>query len=195
MKNQKKKKRAVKPKARPVPAPVSDSSLALDSIVYDTLGQAAAQTKIPKKLLSKWKNVKACDGFRGGRIYLGSLLRWVFNSEIQDNIDWGARLTMAKAKREEVKLRKERREVLDWSIYETTNARATALLFEAMERIFLQEQPGALCGLTESQIKIKNEAAIAGFKTIIREQFEAMERSAAEGKDVNEESDNEDDEN
>lgn len=111
-------------------------------------------------------------GFRHGRVYFAELIPWIGQRGIEDaDIDWSNRLKRAQAKREELRLSKDQRSVIDRAEVEEKSQRAISVMLSELDRRFCSELPAIVKGLNELEIRAKHEEAIEELKRALREKF------------------------
>jgi hypothetical protein len=77
--------------------------------IFDSMRAVYGATGIPIHIQKRAK-AAGCNAFRGGRVYLADLLRWIFETDADDDtsIDWDRRWRKARAQIEELNLSKEK---------------------------------------------------------------------------------------
>lgn len=129
--------------------------------VYESQAQCSAATGIPKEVI-KTAMKEGCAGFTGSRVRLEPLLRWIFK-EGQDldaiKTNWNEVLKKSQALREQIKLSKDRHEVVARDDVVFAIGKASSLLWSIRERLDTLELPAALKGLQEAGIQARLVAA------------------------------------
>lgn len=140
--------------------------------IYESQGECAGQTGIPLALIRKARR-EGCEAFKAGnRIDLAVLLRWIFSDDDNDaSINWSEKLDEFRAKREEIKLAKDRAEALDADQVFADVASGTALVFAELDRLFITELPPALRGMDETAIRARCRTVIGTLKLAVREKL------------------------
>ena len=147
--------------------------------IYDSMEQCAAATGIPLKVIKAAKKAGS-DAFQSNRVYLGRLLHWVFNNDEADSVmDWNQELAKFKAKREEIKLGKDAEQIADRPTIQRGAGKIMAIIFDALERSFCYELPGANVGKSEVEQAAAAKAVISGLRTRLASDIENM--GVAEG--------------
>lgn len=133
------------------------------------MGECAGQTGIPLPLIKKARR-EGCTAFLpGNRLDLAVLLKWIFTDDGEASaINWSEKLDEFRAKREEIKLAKDKELALDADETETAVKSAVALLFSELERLFVTELPPALKGLDERAIRARCRLQIGAMKAEVR---------------------------
>ncbi len=142
---------------------------------YESIANCSAITGIPVATIRLAKK-NGCTGFRGSRVYLLELLRWIFSQEpSEDGIDWGQALKKAQTKREEIKLENERKKtILKTDVHAVISA-ATSKLFGTLDRQDNAELPSALHGL--DKIAIQREL-LSAHEKLVKEFLAALDALA-----------------
>ena len=143
--------------------------------IYESQGECAGQTGIPISIIRQARR-EGCQAFRSGnRVELGELLKWLFAEDrAASATNWGLKLDEYRAKREEIKLKKEQSTALDADEVRDAVAAGVAMLFAEQERLFLTELPPALKGMDEVTIRARCETAIASMKIAVLAKLEPL---------------------
>lgn len=143
--------------------------------------QVVSVTGMPLAIIKTAKK-NGCPAFMAGnRIRLEPLLKWFF-AEFGDEQDcppdglatWREALNRAQTKREELRLSKEKGDVMDIGEARSANAEAWAFVFAELERLCL-EKPPALAG--RSAVEIFEQ--LNAFKEKMRKDAKAKFEQAA----------------
>ena len=157
-----------------------------DLPVYSSLNQCSAATGIPISILKQSKNA-GCPAFdRGNRVYLRKFLSWAFIQKKTGKIDWRGVLVMAKAQREELRLAKDRKQVMDFLEVKRQFAEAVGYLYSEHQRL-RRELPAVCAGMNALALDTKFGEGLDGawdrarkkFESIVEEPMEQERKEAA----------------
>ena len=133
-------------------------------------------------LLKKAKKA-GCPGFEaGGRVRLGEVLRWWFKQTAIESGDeqppdglatWRDALNRAQTKREEIRLAKDKGQVVEFDEARRQAAEAAALYFAELDRM-CRELPPILKGLDEVGVFKKLEQRREEIREQLNRAFEAV---------------------
>ena len=149
--------------------------------VAESMPQASASWGIPLAILKSAKK-SGCPAFlSGNRIRLATFIRWYFENLAPTNgeeppegmANWREALNRVQTKREEIRLAKDRGEVVDFNEARRQASEAAALYFAALERV-CREMPPALKGLDEISILKKLEARVEEVRNELNKAFEEV---------------------
>lgn len=154
--------------------------------IANSMLQVQAWTGMPIELIKSLKS-EGCEAFEsGGRVRLGILLRFFFESywdEVEKPPDglatWREALNRVQTHRQEILLDRDKGKVLDAQEAEARAAEAEAYYFSELDRA-LRELPTGLCGMTANQIADKLGQFFADLKTRSREKFKAVAQPVAQ---------------
>lgn len=144
---------------------------------------AAARTGLPLGFLRKC-SAAGCPAFeRNGRVDLNKLLPWIpkvmeSREELPAGFDsWTAYLNSVKAKREDLRLQKERGEAIDINDAAEQARSAESYYFAELDRIE-REFPPALAGLSATEISKRLKTFLDDLRQASREKFKIKTQSA-----------------
>jgi hypothetical protein len=139
---------------------------------FDSIASAAGAIGVEPSTLKKVKEA-GCPAFKlGSRVSARDLLHWLLSANPKEaNINWHARWKKAVAEREEIRLAKDRAEVIDRSNAHRGIAAGVSVLFTELERHFLSELPPTLVGLDALAIRRVSEKKIEGLRETLRTKF------------------------
>jgi hypothetical protein len=146
--------------------------------LYDSMTSCAAQTGIPLDTIKLAKR-GGCVAFKNRRVALGPLLRWLFQNQNEDGINWGNELNKAKTLRERIRLRHDEGETLDRGQVAHDIAKASALYWGELDRAINSELPSSLSGKSPIEICKELNAMAESLKAALRAGLEKMEQPAA----------------
>lgn len=151
--------------------------------VYDSMNSCAASTGIPLALLKRSKK-KGCPAFRATRVYLGELLPWLFAQGDDAAVgNWADALVEAKAKRERLKLDREKGEVISRDLVKSAVQTGVSAVFAGLDKRFVNELPPVLKGLDELAIRDRVRSSIEKLKADLRVEFARIEEIKEESPD------------
>ena len=144
--------------------------------------QATACCGMPVYMLKKAKK-SGCPGFEsGGRIRLGEVLKWWFENCTAESGDeappdglatWRDALNRAQTKREEIRLAKDRGQVVEFDEARRQASEAAAHYFSELDRM-CRELPPVLKGLDEISIFKKLEQRREEIRETLNRAFDAV---------------------
>jgi len=160
-----------RPKSEAIPLPV-----------YDSMKACCAATGIPMRLMRDLKGA-GCDAFRSNRVDLARLLPAIWaKGDAEDSeavTDWSQALAKVRTEREQVKLGKDRKQVVDRGFVKQEAQGAIAMLFGEIDRTFCTQLPPDLKGRSEAEIRRRCVESAEAMKVALKERFER----AAEGEE------------
>lgn len=141
------------------------------------MSHVTALTGMPVNLVREAKR-QGCTAFHGsGRIDLAELLKWFFSQygdESESPPDglatWREALNKVQTKREELRLAKDKGEVIDFAAARQQSDEAETYYFDELDRL-VREMPAALSGLSPEQINSKLETFCEEMKRASRVKF------------------------
>jgi hypothetical protein len=143
-----------------------------------SMASAVALTGMPLDVMRRMKSA-GCDAFSSsGRVNIGKLIRAFFAEftegaadEMPDGVaTWREALNRAQTKREELRLQKERGNLMDIESAKLQAAQAMEITFAEMDRL-CREMPPALKGLDEVSIFQKLESRREEMRNALKESF------------------------
>jgi hypothetical protein len=146
----------------------------------ESMPQVHAVTGMPLGIIREAKKSGCAAFITGNRIALEPLLKWFF-SEFDDAADrppdglhsWREALNRAQTKREELRLERERGELMSADEACRQAAAAMGLTFSELDRIS-RECPPALQGLDAVGVHKRLSAEIARMRETLREKFDEI---------------------
>jgi len=143
---------------------------------YDSMNSCSAATGIPLMVLKRSKKA-GCHAFRSTRVYLGELLPWLFAQGEDAAVgNWADALVEAKAKRERLKLEREKGEVIGRDLVKSAVQTGVAAVFSGLDKRFVNELPPVLKGLEELAIRDRVRGAIERLKADLMTEFAKIEK-------------------
>lgn len=143
--------------------------------IYDSIASCASSVGIPVPVLRKAKK-SGCPAFRSNRVYLGELLPWLFAQGEDAAVgNWADALVEAKAKRERLKLDREKGEVISRDLVKSAVQTGVAAVFSGLDKRFVNELPPVLKGLDELAIRDRCRGQIERMKADLMKEFAAIE--------------------
>ena len=145
--------------------------------IYPTMRAASGATGFSLTTLRKFKNA-GCPAFTtNGRVSLEKLVRWLADRHAGPDIgvDWPARLKKAQAEREEIRLAKDRGQVVTRAEVTACIAGGQSILYGELDREFINELPPILVGLDALTISRKCRESVERVRCASRDKFEEWE--------------------
>lgn len=137
---------------------------------YDTFKQCSAATGIPVPVLKQAKK-SGCPAFKHGRIDVFEFIRWYFSSnDPEAGKNWSDILKRWQAEREEIKLQKDRGELMSIADAKQQAATAEAYYFGELDRA-MRELPPVLSGLDALQVHARLKTYFEAMREASREFF------------------------
>ena len=166
-------------KQKPTPAqkrPVGRPRMPAPGLpIYDSIAACANAVGIPVPVLRKAKK-SGCPAFRSNKVYLGELLPWLFAQGEDSAVgNWADALVEAKAKRERLKLEREKGEVIGRDLVKSAVQTGVAAVFAGLDKRFVNELPPVLKGLDELAIRDRVRASIERLKADLMKEFAKIE--------------------
>ena len=150
--------------------------------VVGSMEQATAACGMPVSMLKRAKR-DGCPAFKpSNRIHLGELLRWFFAQTTQDMGDeqppdglatWRDALNRAQTKREEIRLAKDKGQVVEFDEARRQASEAAASYFAELDRM-CRELPPILKGLDEIGVFKKLEQRREEIREQLNRAFDAV---------------------
>lgn len=175
--------------AKPTPAPEPKRGrgrprLPAPSLpIYDSIASCANAVGIPVPVLRKAKK-GGCPAFRSNRVHLGELLPWLFAQGDDAAVgNWADALVEAKAKRERLKLDREKGEVISRDLVKSAVQTGVSAVFAGLDKRFVNELPPVLKGLDEIAIRDRVRSSIEKLKADLRVEFARIEEIKEESPD------------
>lgn len=149
-----------------------------------TMAAAHAATGMPLSVIRKAK-AAGCPAFdSAGRIKLGVLSRWFWSQSTETEADqppdglatWRDALNRVQTKREEIRLEKDRGQVVDFDEARRQASEAAALYFAELDRLVM-ECPPVLKGCDEVTIHKKLSERREEIRTQLNSAFDAIGKS------------------
>jgi len=151
--------------------------------VYGSMQACASATGIPLQVLKRSKK-KGCPAFRATRVHLGELLPWLFAQGDDAAVgNWADALVEAKAKRERLKLEREKGEAIGRDLVKSAVQCGVSAVFAGLDKRFVNELPPVLKGLDELAIRDRVRTSIEKLKADLRVEFARIEEIKEENAD------------
>lgn len=141
-----------------------------DLPIYTSVKHCSSRTGIPVQVLKEARE-GGSPGFDNNRVNLQLILPNLF---VERGVNWKQRLEEAKAKREDMKLRKELGASLNKVDVKSGISSAQGALFGNLERVLTTEMPALLKGLTEVQIRERLALALDKARENYQRDLEAI---------------------
>ena len=143
--------------------------------IYDSIASCANAVGIPVPVLRKAKK-SGCPAFRSNRVHLGELLPWLFAQGDDAAVgNWADALVEAKAKRERLKLEREKGEVIGRDLVKSAVQTGVAAVFAGLDKRFVNQLPPVLKGLDELAIRDRFRSEIERLKGDLVREFAQIE--------------------
>jgi hypothetical protein len=143
-------------------------------IYYDTLGNCARQLEIPEPVLKALKRA-GCPAFKGGRVYLFPLVKWIFTQKDgQEVVNWFQEKAKVQTLREKIKLTKEEQNAADWDDIAFGLSKGMSVLQASLEKLFEQTLPPLLEKKPKLEIKKRMVAALKPALAEFRAEISAL---------------------
>lgn len=138
---------------------------------YDSQQEMADDLECDVLTLKEMKSA-GCDGFKSGRVYTHEWAKWmVAHSDDDESFNWSTELKKYQAKREKLRLAADEGRLVPRPEIVDAAQRGIAILFSTLDRVFCNEFPAAIKGMTETKIKARAEADIERTKEELRENW------------------------
>lgn len=151
--------------------------------IFDSIAACANAVGIPVPVLRKAKK-GGCLAFRSNRVHLGELLPWLFAQGDDAAVgNWADALVEAKAKRERLKLDREKGEAIGRDLVKSAVQCGVSAVFAGLDKRFVNELPPVLKGLDELAIRDRVRTSIEKLKADLRVEFARIEEIKEESAD------------
>lgn len=151
--------------------------------VYGSMAACASATGIPMVILKRSKK-SGCPAFRATRVHLSELLPWLFAQGDDAAVgNWADALVEAKAKRERLKLEREKGEAISRDLVKSAVQCGVSAVFAGLDKRFVNELPPVLKGLDEIAIRDRVRTSIEKLKADLRVEFARIEEIKEENTD------------
>ena len=155
--------------------------------IYGSMGACVSATGLPLFLIKQAKS-EGCEAFRYSRVDLAKLLQHLgkqfanpeksSSGDDADTVSWRGVFEKYHAMREKDRYHRENQSLIGKEEVRSSMAAGVSELYSTLERVFCNELPPALIGLSEIEIRNRCMSEINQMKEAVRKRFQSLAAAA-----------------